>query len=385
MVKRVGVAGLDNDVRGKRQAAGLSQQALAKRCGLTRQAINAIEAGHYAPGTVAALRLARVLGCTVEALFRLPEESQRLEAELLGERQPSEAGRMRLQVARVGDRLLAHPMTGAVAAFTAADGLLVAPVPQPRRADRYVEIDLLVDAQVPESTVVVLGCDPALALLGAHLTRRYPMLRLIWVPRSSLAALRMLGRGEAHAAGTHLWDPESGESNTPYVQRELAGRRLVVITLSQWQQGLIVARGNPKGIAGPADLARSEVTLVNRDPGSGSRMLLDTWLRNAGIAPPRVPGYGREVPSHLAVAEAVASGGADVGPGILAVARVLGLDFVPLQEERYDLVIPLEFLNTAPVHALLEVAASAHFRAELEALGGYNGARAGTVVAEFDS
>jgi molybdate-binding protein len=251
------------------------------------------------------------------------------------------------------------------------------------RTDRRVDIELLVDTQVPENTVVVLGCDPALALLGAHLTRRYPALRLVWVPRSSLTALRMLGRGEAHAAGTHLWDAESGESNMPYVRRELAGRRLIVVTLSQWQQGLIVASGNPKGITGPADLARQEITLINRDAGSGSRMLFDLWLRQAGIAPHWVSGYGREVLSHLAVAEAVASGGADVGPGILAVARALALDFIPLQEERYDLVIPLEFLPTAPIQALLDIATSLHFRAELAALGGYDGSRAGTVVAEL--
>jgi molybdate-binding protein/DNA-binding XRE family transcriptional regulator len=379
-----GTAGLDNDVRRKRQAAGLSQQALATRCGLTRQAINAIEAGHYAPSTTVALRLARVLGCTVEALFRLPEAAPHVEAEFLGEI-PSAAGRTRCQVARVGARLLAHPLTGALSAFTAADGLLVPGATEAPCADRWVDIELLVDTQVPENTVVVLGCDPALALLGAHLTRRYPTLRLVWVPRSSLTALRMLGRGEAHAAGTHLWDPESGESNMPYVRRELAGRRLVVVTLSQWQQGLIVAPSNPKGIKGPEDLARPEITLVNRDAGSGSRMLCDIWLREAGIAPHWVSGYRREVMSHLAVAEAVASGGADVGPGILAMARALGLDFIPLQEERYDLVIPMEFLHTAPIQALLDIVTSRHFRDELEALGGYDGAHAGTVVAELSA
>src|SRR5262245_19394827 len=320
MKRPKGATVLENTVRSKRQAAGLSQQALATRCGVTRQAINAIEAGHYAPSTSVALRLARVLGCTVEALFRLPEVSPHIEAEFLGESPPSAAVRTRCQVARVGARLLAHPLTGALAAFTAADGLLVPAAADAPRADRRVDIELLVDTQVPENTLVVLGCDPALALLGAHLTRRYPTLRLVWGPRSSLTALRMLGRGEAHAAGTHLWDPESGESNMPYVRRELAGRRLMVVTLSQWQQGLIVARGNPKGITGAADLARPEIRLANRDAGSGSRMLLDAWLRQAGIAPHWVSGYGREVGSHLAVAEAVASGGADVGPGILAVA-----------------------------------------------------------------
>jgi molybdate-binding protein len=286
-------------------------------------------------------------------------------------------------VARVGERLLAHPLAGPMATYTAADGLTIAAVQQPSLPDRRVQIELLVDTQVPEHTVVVLGCDPALALLGAHLARRYPSLRLVWIPRSSLEALRMLGRGEAHAAGTHLWDPDSGESNLPFVRRELAGCPLLVVTFSRWQQGLIVARGNPKGIVSPVDLARPEVTLVNRDLGSGSRTLLDVWLRQVGIASHLVRGYGREVSSHLAVAEAVASGGADTGPGILAVARTAGLDFIPLQEERYDLVIPLAFLNTAPVQALLDLAVSPRFQEELVALGGYDGSQTGTVVAEL--
>jgi putative molybdopterin biosynthesis protein len=203
------------------------------------------------------------------------------------------------------------------------------------------------------------------------------------VQSGSLTALRMLGRGEAHAAGMHLWDPESGEYNLPYVRRELAGRRIVVVTLSQWQQGLIVARGNPKGIAGPADLARRDLTIVNREAGAGSRTTLDMWLRQAGITPHRVRGYQREVLSHVEVAAAVASGVADVGPGILAVARALGVDFLPLQDERYDLVIPLEFLNATPVQAVLDIAVSAPFQEELEALGGYDSSRTGTVVAEL--
>jgi putative molybdopterin biosynthesis protein len=383
MNKRLGVTVLENQLRHKRQAMCLSQQALATRCSLTRQAINAIEAGHYSPSTTVSLRLAKVLGCTVEELFRLPEDALRVEATVLGALAIAGTERTRLQVARVGERLLAHPLTGPMATCTAADGLTIPAAQQPLRTDQRVQIELLVDAQVPEHTVVVLGCDPALALLGAHLTRRYPSLRLVWIPRSSLEALRMLGRGEAHAAGTHLWDPDSGESNLPFVRQELAGRPVLVVTFSRWQQGLIVARGNPKGIVSPVDLARPEVTLVNRDLGSGSRTLLDVWLRQVDIAPHLVRGYGREVSSHLAVAEAVASGGADTGPGILAVARTAGLDFIPLQEERYDLVIPLAFLNTAPVQALLDIAVSPRFQEELVALGGYDGSQTGTVVAEL--
>jgi putative molybdopterin biosynthesis protein len=352
---------------------------------MTRQAVNAIEAGHYVPSTLVAMRLARALGCRVEELFRLTEERPRIEAEWLGEPPTGTGDRARIQLARVGERLLARALEGS-AAFMAADGLTVTPEDALRTHPvdgRRVTVDLLVDAQLPEQTVVVLGCDPALELLGAHLTRRYSGFRLAWIHRSSLAALRMLARGEAHAAGTHLWDPESGESNVPYVRRELSGRRLVIVTLSEWQQGLIVARGNPKAISGPADLERPDVTVINRETGSGSRTMLDHWLREADLPARRVRGYRYEVSSHLEVAVAVASGAADAGPGILAVARALGLAFIPLQEERYDLVIPLEFLNIAPVQALLDVAVSAPFQAELGALGGYDSSRTGTVVAEL--
>jgi putative molybdopterin biosynthesis protein len=387
MAQRRSIPPVENRIRSRRQAAGLSQQELARRCGLTRQAVNAIEAGHYIPSTLVALRLSMALGCRVEELFRLTEERIRVEAKWLGEASASDSGRSRIQLARVGEQLFARPLTGA-AAFAAADGLTipVARTPKPRKgAKPWVTIDLWVDAELPDRTVVVLGCDPALALLGAHLTRRYPAFRLVWVHSSSLTALRLLGRGEAHAAGTHLWDQEAGEYNVPYVRRELAGRRLVIVTLSEWQQGLIVARGNPQGISGAADLERSDITMVNRESGAGSRALLDLWLQNAGVTATQVNGYRHEVSSHLEVAETVARGLADAGPGIMAVAHALGLDFLPLQEERYDLVIPLEFLNAPAVQAVLDIAVSRPFQEELEALGGYNSSRAGTVVAELAS
>jgi putative molybdopterin biosynthesis protein len=387
MAQHSSASPVENRIRSRRQAAGLSQQELARRCGMTRQAVNAIEAGHYIPSTLVALRLAMTLGCRVEELFRLTDDRTRVEAEWVGEASSAQVSHTRIQLARVGDRLLARPLTGA-AAFTAADGLTI-PAQRASRAKKvtrpWVTIDLWVDAELADRTAVVLGCDPALALLAAHLARRYPAFRLIWVHSSSLAALRLLGRRQAHAAGTHLWDPESGEYNVPYVRRELPGRRLVIVTLSEWQQGLIVARGNPKGISGPAELERPDVTMVNRELGAGSRTLLDLWLQGAEVSATQVNGYGREVSSHLEVAEAVAHGVADVGPGIMAVARALGLDFIPVQEERYDLVIPLEFLNATAVQAVLEIAVSRPFQEELEALGGYDSSRAGTVVAELAS
>src|SRR5262249_53887033 len=177
MGRRVRQASLDNRLRQRRQAAGLSQQALATRCGLTRQAVNAIEAGQYVPNTLVALRLARALGSRIEDLFSLPEAYPRVEAEWLGETPREATAPPRIQLARVGHRLLAGPCTGAKHAFTAADGMTVPAAQAPRTSgtmERGVTVDVLIDAQLLEHTVVIVGCDPALELLGAHVTRRYP-------------------------------------------------------------------------------------------------------------------------------------------------------------------------------------------------------------------
>jgi molybdate-binding protein/DNA-binding XRE family transcriptional regulator len=378
MGRRVSTPEIESQVRGRRIAGGLSQAELAGRAGLTRQAVSAIEAGQYVPNTLVALRLAGVLGCAVEDLFRVPDRSNQLDAELIGEL-PSAPARVRL--ARVGDRLLARPLAGMSGPSTTADGVV-------RRSNEpggSMPVELLVEPRVVENTAVVAGCDPSLALIGAHLARRYPSFRLQWVPEGSLAALRALGRGEVHAAGSHLRDPATGEENIPFVRRELAGRRTLVVTLSRWQQGLIVARGNPKGIAGVDDLLRPDVTIVNREAGSGGRTLLDARIAAAGGSTDLVQGYQRELRSHMAVAEAIASGLADAGPGIEAAARAFGLDFIPLQDERYDLVLPAEHLDTPPIQALLEVCTSRSCRDEVEALGGYDSSTAGTIVAELSA
>ncbi len=377
MGRRIAADELESHVRGKRIAAGLSQADLAQRAGLTRQAVSAIEAGQYVPNTVVALKLSQALSCPVEDLFTLPGGPNRIEADLIGTLPSSSPARV--QLSRVGTRFLARPLTGITGAVTTADGLIA----EPGGSASTASVDLLVDQRVVENTVVVAGCDPSLALVGAHLMRRYPSYRLHWVQGGSLTALRALARGEVHAAGSHLRDPETGEENVPYVRRELAGRGVTVVTLSRWQQGLIVARGNPKGIREVADLLRTDVTIVNREMGSGGRTLLDARLRAASGSPQTVNGYGRELASHMAVAEAVAAGQADVGPGIEAAARAFGLDFIPLQDERYDLVVPVEQLETAPIQALFEVASTRSCRDEVEALGGYDSSVVGTVVTEI--
>src|SRR5262245_12628846 len=170
MAPRERALSVENRIRSRRQAAGLSQQELARRCGMTRQAMNAIEAGHYVPGTLVAMRLANALGCRVEDLFHLIDAPRQLEAEWFGAPAMTDVNRTRIQLARVGSRLLARPLTGA-GAFTAADGLTMSATRAGQTSSvskPWVTVDLWVDAELPERTVVVLGCDPALALLGAH-------------------------------------------------------------------------------------------------------------------------------------------------------------------------------------------------------------------------
>lgn len=217
-----------------------------------------------------------------------------------------------MQVARVGERTIARPLD----AFGVADGMVARPAPAGAACDSAT-VRLLADPELLDRTVLLLGCDPALATLGAHLGRRHARhgLRLLVGQSGSLAALAALARGEAHIAGMHVLDEASGEYNLPFVRRTFAGRRVLVVTAAHWTQGLIVAPGNPRGIAGAANLARPDLAIVNREPGSGSRAMLDHALHAAGVAPTAVRGYDRVAPSHRAVAGIVAAGFADAGPG----------------------------------------------------------------------
>lgn len=368
-----------NALRALRQVAKLSQSDLARFADTTRQTIGALEAGSYAPTLAVALRLARALGCRVDELFWLERPWPAVVAELVPARTPSGEPPLRVQVARVGARTIARPLD----AFGVADGLVAPPAPT-GAAPGPTTVRLLADPDLLDRTVLLLGCDPALATLGAHLGRRHARhgLRLLVGQSGSLAALAALARGEAHIAGLHVLDAASGEYNLPFVRRTFAGRRVLVVTAAHWTQGLIVAPGNPRGIAGAADLARPDLAIVNREPGSGSRAMLDHALHTAGVAPAAVRGYDRVAPSHRAVAEIVAAGFADAGPGIEAAAAALGLGFIHLADERVDFVIPAEHRDTPPVQALLDTLTSPAFRAEIDALPGYDTSQTGRVVLE---
>jgi len=362
---------------------GLSQAELAEATGLTRQAVYSIECQHYLPNVTTALKLARTLGRRVEDLFGHEPAGSLLDGELLG-RGRGVLPRTRAKVWSVGNRTLVLPVAALGVGLNysiPADGLILGAGPQPRGGSRRVRVQLLQEERVIRQQVVVAGCDPAIQLVAERLRQhREPASVLGW-PMGSTAAVGALKRGEVHVAGLHVVDPRSGEANLPFVRRHLGNQTVTLVTFASWEAGLLVKRGNPKSIRGPADLLRKNVRLVNREPGSGARLLLDQRLQEEGIKTARVKGYRDLVSSHLDVGRRVAEGAADVGVGVEAIAGLLGLGFIPLQTERYDLVIPSAFLTGHPgVSRLLEALVSREVRAEIEALGGYSTRDTGKVV-----
>jgi molybdate-binding protein/DNA-binding XRE family transcriptional regulator len=359
------------DLRRVRTDRGLSQAELAARAGVGRQAINSIETGKYTPATEVSLRLAAALDCRIEDIFRLDEAPPETEIYPAEPITPGE----RLVLGRVGERVVAHRIAGprfAPDAFAAATGHATA-----------AGASLLIPAEQLESTVLLAGCDPSLSILAEFMPRRSREHRVVPLHSPSEAALRELADGAVHVAGSHLPGGSGAGRNVSQARRALADGGGRVVTYASWEQGIVVGKGNPRQIQGIADLARADVRIVNRDPGSGSRRLLDEGLAGAGVTPAEVRGYETVVPTHMAVARSVEAGVADAGVALRAVAHALDLDFVPLTELRFDLVIPAEHLDHPTVRLMLEVLASRVFRSELAALPGYDVSRTGSTLIEL--
>jgi molybdate-binding protein len=219
--------------------------------------------------------------------------------------------------------------------------------------------------------------DLAVELLARMLKEEFPQARLSVGYGGSLGGLMALARDEAEVAGAHLWDNASDTYNLPFVRRLLPGRLAVLVTLVHRSLGLIIPRGNPQRLLGLADIARSDVRLVNRQSGSGTRVWLDAQLKALRISPGSVLGYEREESTHLAVARAVDRGEATVGLGIHAAASAFDLDFLPLTQERYDLIFPEKVWNTPAAESLVNVARSPRFKEAVVALGGYDTSETG--------
>ena len=365
-----------NHLKEIRVAQGLSQVELARKSGITRQAVSAIESHLYLPTTAVALRLGASLGCRVEDLFRLAEVHDVIEGTLIGHlpQRDEKTSTVRVKVARVGTRMVVRPVTelGEVLSYSVpADGYATDVHGQTSGA--MVRVNLSRDRQAIDQEISVAGCDPAIFLVGAHLRHRKDQTSVVGWTMGSTAALQALQQGEVHVAGLHLFDLTTGESNLPFLRRALKGSNYDVVTFATWEEGFLVRPGNPKSIRAAADLVDPLVSLVNREEGAGARLLLDQRLHAAGIDPVHVRGYESRVSSHFEVARAIASHQADVGVGIRSAAQLFGLDFVPLQAARYDLVVPKAYLKSHPTLAnLFETIVSRPFRDEIEALGGYD-------------
>ena len=295
---------------------------------------------------------------------------------------------VRVRLGRVGERLIATPIqrgAGVVTSLVRADGLVVVPrLSEGLDTGQGVTVDLLRPVEDVNGNIVAIGShDLTLDLLASMLHRDNGVQSLSSANVGSLGGLVAVGRGEAHLAGTHLLDEDTGEYNLSYVRRYVQGVDVVVMNLVHRLQGLIVPKGNPKELSSLSDLAREDLAFVNRQRGSGTRMLLDFKLAEMGMTPEQVAGYDREEYTHLSVAAAVAGGRADFGLGILSAARAMGLDFVPLLSEQYDLVIPREHYDSDLLAPLLNLIRGDEFKSQVDALGGYDTSATGTVVAEI--
>ena len=361
-----------------RTRRGVSAADLARRVGVSRQTIYAIEAGTYVPNTEVALNLARELEVAVEELFSLhhpaPLSPESLNADLLSAL-PS-AKKQPVRICQVGSRWVGIPVSASPYYLPEADGIVQRTGPTKGRAN------LQVFAKAEESAqkrLVLAGCDPATGLLS-RMVEKIGGVEIVSAAASSQLALRWLTEGKVHIAGLHLQDPGTGEFNLPFIRGAFPDGGFHVVTFARWEEGLVVAAGNPKGIRKIEDLARRNVRFVNREPGSGSRALLDERLRKAGIDAHRIRGYGRAAAGHLAAAWCVVSGEADVCLATRSAAQVFGLGFIPLHVERYDLAMRKSTAELPAAQAFLDVLQRAALRRKLEVLAGYDTSETGTLV-----
>lgn len=303
---------------------------------------------------------------------------------------------LRVKIGRVGSRLVATPLprgAGSITSITEADGIVRIPAHMEGLADNTpVEAELLCSPQSIDHTVVVVGShDNTLDVLADEARAQGADLSLCSSHVGSMGGLMAVKRRGCHMAGVHLLDESDGSYNISYIHRFLAGVPVKLVHLVMRDQGLMVPSGNPKNIQGIEDLVgkedrgesirrRKSIQLINRQGGSGTRILLDYRLKKLGIASDQVVGYDNEAFTHMAVAVAVLSGAADVGLGIYAAAKALGLDFIPVVTEQYDLVFTAEYFESAPVQTLLKVIRSPAFKKRVAALGGYHTKRTGEVL-----
>lgn len=356
-----------------RTARGLSAAELARRVGVSRQTIYAIEDGSYVPNTRVSLQLSRALQVGVEEIFFLSEEkpTETQDAELLVSNMQMDEEKF-VRVCTVNGRSFAVPVSFPPAYLPSADGVIES------RRKRTASVRTPTSSNEGGNRLLLAGCDPALSLVNDEL--HSSGMEIIGVPCSSRRALQWLKQGMVHAAGSHLLDRATGVYNVPIVRHLLPEATVQVVTFAVWEQGLATRPGNPKSIRTLAELASKDVTVVNREKGSGSRDLLDRGLRRLSIQPPQVNGYDNVAKGHLAAAYAVAAGTADCCIVSRSAAHYFGLDFIPLAVERFDLTFTKAVLELPAAKALLDLLNRSTLRKKLQCMAGYDTAHTGEVL-----
>ncbi len=357
-----------NNLAHYRLTRGLSAIEMAKSIGVSRQTIYAMETGTYVPNTLLALRLSQVLGVKVEDLFQIEsaEPPAHTEAvELLPAEQEAQPG-LPVQLCPVEDKLVAVLPAPSAWSLPPADAVLIEAGKRPGKG----RVQLFHEEKHFRMRLLIAGCDPGISVLLRHLQREG--VEAVVAYRNSSQSLDLLKQSYIHIAGSHLRDAATGESNLPAVRKHFPKGSVAVVSYAIWEEGIVVARSNPKAIKGIEDLARRDVTIINREPGSGARLMLDNHLQHAGITPKAVRGYKDMATGHLPAAWQVKTGAADCCLATKTAACVFGLDFIPLASERYDLVIRKDNLALPGVQILLDTLGRTSFRRELEGLGGYD-------------
>jgi molybdopterin molybdotransferase/putative molybdopterin biosynthesis protein len=292
---------------------------------------------------------------------------------------------LRVKLGEVSGRIVATPLprgAGCITSITEADGIIRIPNHMEGLKDNEpVFAELLRPLSFVNNTIVVVGShDNTLDVLADQLKARHGNLTLSSSHVGSMGGLMAIKRGVCHLAGSHLLDTEDGSYNISYIKRYIPKVNVKLINLVIRDQGLIIQHGNPKGIKGIEDLGRDDISFINRQSGSGTRILLDYKLKQLSIDSLKIKGYEDEEFTHMSVAVAVLSGTVDVGLGIYAAAKALNLDFIPVVTEQYDLIIPKIHFESENIQILLETINTADFKKRVEALGGYSTEKTGSVV-----
>jgi putative molybdopterin biosynthesis protein len=292
---------------------------------------------------------------------------------------------LRVKLGQVGEHIVATPLprgAGSITSITEADGIIRIPNHIEGLKDHELATaELLRPLSSVRRTIVAVGShDNTLDILADQIKAKHSHLTLSSSHVGSMGGLMAVKKGVCHLAGSHLLDPEDGSYNLSYVKKFLTQLDVKLVHLVLRDQGLMVKRGNPKGIKGIEDLAREDISFINRQAGSGTRILLDYRASQIGINPTQINGYQHEEFTHMAVAVAVLSGTADTGLGIYAAAAALDLAFIPVVTEQYDLIIPSTHFKSENVQLLLETINSGEFRNRVEALGGYSTQKTGTII-----